>query len=217
MIACIKIGVIYTNIDIDGFTKKIREIFKTCKPSIVFADKKNNIVKDTSARMVIEYFLLTEELFSNVNGQNFSNKEHTIKVDGNSIAYIMFTSGSTGIPKGVAITHQNLLHFINWSKSFIGVRDDDIFANVNPMYFDNSVFDFFSSLFSGSCLAPIKKDIIKNPLKLVNYIDQVKCTIWFSVPSMLRYLINMKGLSKKTFINIRIVMFGGEGYPKKNL
>ena len=86
-------------------------------------------------------------MFSNVNGQNFSNKEHTIKVDGNSIAYIMFTSGSTGIPKGVAITHQNLLHFINWSKLFIGVRDDDVFANVNPMYFDNSVFDFFHRYF----------------------------------------------------------------------
>ena len=82
MLACIKIGVIYTNIDIDGPQKRLEKIFNICKPSIVFADKENDIVKDTSASMLIKYFLLTEELFSNNNVQNFSSKEHTIKVDG---------------------------------------------------------------------------------------------------------------------------------------
>lgn len=217
MIACLKVGVIYTNVDIDGPKKRLEKIFKACKPKIVFSDKKSDNVKAISEFMVIEYLLITDDLVANFNQKKFSSKKFTINVDGNSIAYIMFTSGSTGIPKGAAITHQNLLHFINWSKSFIRADRNDVFANVNPMYFDNSVFDFFSSLFSGSCLAPIRKNIIKNPLSLVNYIDLLKCTIWFSVPSMLRYLMSMKGLNKKTFKNIRIVMFGGEGYPKKEL
>ena len=217
MIACIKTGIIYTNIDIDGPAERLEKIFKTCKPKIVFSDEKSDVVKKASEHMSIEHFLLTDELLNKNNEYQYSIMEQMIKVDGSSIAYIMFTSGSTGIPKGAAITHQNLIHFISWSHTFIEIRHNDVFANLSPMYFDNSVFDFFSALFSGSCLAPIRQDIIENPLLLVNYIDDLKCTIWFSVPSMLRYLINMKGLSKKNFKYIRTIIFGGEGYPKKDL
>ena len=80
------------------------------------------------------------------------------EIDGDSVAYIMFTSGSTGTPKGVAITHQNIIHLINWSKKKYEIKHNDRFANISPMYFDNSVFDFYCSLFNGAALVPIKKN-----------------------------------------------------------
>jgi len=217
MIACLKAGIIYVNIDIEGPGERLEKIFKTCEPKIVFYDEKSDIVREESERMSIEHFLLTDELLDNIIDHEFPIIELMSKVDGSSIAYIMFTSGSTGIPKGAAITHQNLIHLINWSHSFNAIRDNDVFVNVSPMYFDNSVFDFFSALFSGACMVPIKKEILTNPMLLVNYVDDLKCTIWFSVPSMLIYLINMKGLSKNKFKHIRIIAFGGEGYPKTEL
>ena len=217
MIACLKTGIIYVNIDIEGPGKRLEKILKTCEPKIVFSDRENDLIKKISKQMSVEYFLLTEELLYNIKKAELPTIETISKVDGSSIAYIMFTSGSTGVPKGVAITHQNLIHLINWSRSFYNIKDDDVFANVSPMYFDNSVFDFFSALFSGASMVPVKKDIITNPLLLVNYVDYFKCTIWFSVPSLLIYLMNMKGLSVDKFIYIRIIAFGGEGYPKIEL
>jgi D-alanine--poly(phosphoribitol) ligase subunit 1 len=217
MLACLKIGVIYANIDIEGPAERLEKIFKTCEPKIVFSDENSDLIKETSMRMSISSFLLSDELVRNINDSEVSIQELVRSIDGSSIAYIMFTSGSTGVPKGAAITHQNLIHLIKWSHSFYNIRDYDVFANVSPLYFDNSVFDFYSALFSGSCLVPIKKDVLTNPLLLVNYVDDVKCTIWFSVPSMLIYLMNMKGLNKDKLEYLRIIAFGGEGYPKTEL
>ena len=85
------------------------------------------------------------------------------------------------------------------------------------MYFDNSVFDFYTALFSGASLVPIKKEITNDLKELISLIDITKCSIWFSVPSFLVYLQTMKVLNDKTFQSIRIFMFGGEGFPKHEL
>jgi D-alanine--poly(phosphoribitol) ligase subunit 1 len=138
-------------------------------------------------------------------------------IDGDASAYIMFTSGSTGVPKGVAISHQNLLHFIHWGISYYQITPNDIFANVNPMHFDNSVFDFYVSLFSGASLVPINQKLLSSAKHLVNYIDEMKCTIWFSVPSLLIYLVTLRALQKENFLCVRIITFGGEGYQKIEL
>ncbi len=139
------------------------------------------------------------------------------KVDGSAIAYVMFTSGSTGIPKGVAVTHQNVLHFISWGQQYFGISDQDNFANLSPMYFDNSVFDFYVALFSGASLSPVHRMTMTSPYELVAYVNQMQCNIWFSVPSLLIYLMATKAMTAKALPMLRRIVFGGEGYPKVEL
>ncbi|MGL1562961.1 AMP-binding protein, partial [Vibrio parahaemolyticus] len=67
----------------------------------------------------------------------------------------MFTSGSTGFPKGAVMSHQNILNFIGWGKKTFEVTSSDVFTNANPIYFDNSVFDFYISLFNNATLVPL--------------------------------------------------------------
>jgi D-alanine--poly(phosphoribitol) ligase subunit 1 len=138
-------------------------------------------------------------------------------VTGADPAYIMFTSGSTGIPKGVVISHANVLNFIDWAKTTFGVGPGDILTNVNPLYFDNSVFDFYAALFNGARLVPFSKAEVSDPKVLVDKIDAAACTLWFSVPSLLIFLQTMRATDGKNLRSIRRFIFGGEGYPKAKL
>lgn len=216
MIACLKIGAIYTNIDPEAPVSWIEDLLKTYQPKLIFFDSDHQPYNNNSfftKNMIIGCKHIENYLL------NFckSPPEFREKINGDSIVYLMFTSGSTGKPKGVAITHQNLIHFINWSINRFQICQSDTISNVNPMYFDNSVFDFYSALFSGASLAPIKKEILKTPKDLVEQIDALECTIWFSVPSLLIYITTNKVLNISCFKKLKTIVFGGEAYPKAEL
>ena len=97
----------------------------------------------------------------------------------------MFTSGSTGEPKGAIISHQSIINFVNWSKNSFEISDKDVFSQLNPLYFDNSVFDLYNSLLHGCTLVLTNGLDIRNPVHLLNRLKKNKCTVWFSTPSFL--------------------------------
>jgi D-alanine--poly(phosphoribitol) ligase subunit 1 len=110
-----------------------------------------------------------------------------------------------------------VLGFIAWSKARFGIGPNDVLTNVNPMYFDNSVFDFYSALFSGAALVPVTAKQLRDTREVVRLINVAGCTIWFSVPSLLIYLLTTRALSATDFPAIRKIVFGGEGFPKPKL
>lgn len=220
MIACLKIGAIYTNLDTTSPWPRLEKIIHTCLPGIIFFDLAHLHLKEqiTEALPLIECIGLEDEDFKDVlNNLSEENLEETATVDGISPAYIMFTSGSTGFPKGAVMSHSNVLNFIQWGKQTFNITDKDILTNANPVYFDNSVFDFYTSIYNGATLVPLAHDLVKNAKQLVESINQSKCTIWFSVPSLLVYLLTTKVLSASDFQNITRISFGGEGFPKNKL
>jgi D-alanine--poly(phosphoribitol) ligase subunit 1 len=129
----------------------------------------------------------------------------------------MFTSGSTGTPKGAVMSHGNLLNFIGWARDRFQLIPEDILSNANPIYFDNSVFDFYAAIFSGASIVPISSPQARDPRQLVGIINRTHCTIWFSVPSLLVYLLTTRALSADDFPSMRKIIFGGEGFPKAKL
>lgn len=216
MLACIRCGIIYTNLDVNSPWSRIGKILANCKPNLIVYDKNPTFIfeeigSDSSGVEVLmldEYELAITGIVEPQLSQNFHAENP---------AYIMFTSGSTGFPKGAAISHQNLLNFIEWGKTTFNVVETDVFSNANPIYFDNSVFDFYVSLFNGATLVPIDHDLAKQPSQLVKTINLAGCTIWFSVPSLLVYLLTTKALSKQDFPQVTRISFGGEGFPKNKL
>lgn len=217
MLACLKLGIIYTNFDYTNPVERIKKIFETAAPRLVIADEYQADIEKLCLRLSIPYIYLS----ANADLLNRESQELGIElidaVTGNNPAYIMFTSGSTGIPKGVLISQKSLLNFINWGKSVYSLKSDDIMTNVNPIYFDNSVFDFYCSVFNGITMVAISKTVLEKPKEMLEIIEKTKCTFWFSVPSLLIYLMNLKLLTGNILLGIRIFSFGGEGYPKELL
>lgn len=217
MIACLKTGIVYTNLDNASPWLRLQKIISTCKPSAVFYDEGVLEVfpELESDFPSIKRFHLTDFHFSKTDSVKKSFIDQNFH--GGSPAYIMFTSGSTGFPKGAVMSHSNLLHFIMWGRETFDVTSTDIFTNANPIYFDNSVFDFYVSVFNGATLVPLSHSLVKNPKDLVQAINVSGCTLWFSVPSLLVYLLTTKVLKETDFTKITRISFGGEGFPKNKL
>jgi D-alanine--poly(phosphoribitol) ligase subunit 1 len=175
-----------------------------------------NRLAEVAADLSIEV-VDTTSLAAAVGDLDSDNLLETRSVTGSNPAYIMFTSGSTGFPKGAVMTHANVLNLIAWSQKTFSITIDDILTNVNPLYFDNSVFDFYAALFTGAVLVPLSKEETSDPKLLVEKIDEGACTLWFSVPSLLIFLQTMRATDGKHLRSIRRFVFGGEGYPKAKL
>jgi len=196
IVACLKIGAIYSIFDPDSPITRLHKIFLTCNPKVQLSLWPNR----------------EEPAFP-----DYDDSDLPCDFPGSTPAYIMYTSGSTGIPKGAVITHDNVLNLIEWSKETYSITPNDILTNVNPLYFDNSVFDFYSALFNGACLVPFTKEEVRNPKTLVEKVDRAGCTLWFSVPSLLMFLQTMRAADGKYLRSIKRFVFGGEGYPKAKL
>lgn len=219
MIACLKTGITYTNLDPNSPEERLIKIIASCKPKLFFSfsDELDDVLEGIGYNKNYLLNYNTIEFKDKIASYPNENRCEIGHSTGNVPAYIMFTSGSTGFPKGVTISHSNILNFINWAKQTYGIKSNDVFTNLNPMHFDNSVFDFYAALFTGARLLPITESLTINPRKLLNVLNELKPTIWFSVPSMLVYMLNMRALKKEDLPSLRVVTFGGEGFPKNKL
>ncbi len=220
MLAALRLGITYVNIDSTAPSARNLRILEVSQAALLCYDDTANAseMQHLAGQHHCQCIALTFDTLPELTSSDQTQQEQLCqKVDGASIAYIMFTSGSTGIPKGVAVTHQNVLHFIAWVQQYFQCTSQDNFANLNPMYFDNSVFDFYGSLFSGASLTPIHRELLKKPYDLVAYVNEKQCSIWFSVPSLLMYLMTMRAMDSTPLPFLRYFVFGGEGYPKVEL
>ncbi len=133
------------------------------------------------------------------------------------VAHILFTSGSTGIPKGVTITHASVAHLLRWAAAYFGIVRTDRISQHPPLRFDVSTFDVFGTLWAGAELHLVPPELNLLPHKLAQFIREARLTQWFSVPSVLNLMANFDVVGENDFPSLRRVLFAGEPLPTPTL
>ena len=130
------------------------------------------------------------------------------------VAYLLFTSGSTGDPKGVPVVHRNVRAYVDYTAARYAVGCEDRLSQAFDLTFDLSVHDMFVAWERGACLYSIPESAIANPAR---FIRDRALTLWFSVPSAAGIMSRLRMLRPGVFPSLRYSLFCGEALPAKTL
>ncbi|MCK4507308.1 MAG: amino acid adenylation domain-containing protein [Desulfuromonadales bacterium] len=229
ILGILKADAVYVPLDPKTPELRRRAILADCSPRAILCDKSTlkQIDLASSAREGILVVVLDLSLpFSTVDAtqpagwrevQESDADQPSYSNQADDLACIMYTSGSTGQPKGVMITHRNIRAYIDWAVDCMALDTTDRILGTAPFHFDMSTFDVHSMLKAGGTLCIANEMMTLFPEKLVRFIEEHEITVWKGVSSLLMYLARAGVLGSSRMPSLKTILFAGEPLPAKYL
>ena len=176
MIGTLKADCIYVPIDAECPAARVAKVLESCRPKWLLGSKRtarliDQVFGEYDVRNVQVGCLDEEEIggehfsaaFHLSDLEQFSNHSHCYVSSASDAAHILFTSGSTGVPKGVVITHEMATAFVNWGVNYFDIGNDDRVSGHAPLHFDLSTFDIYGAFAAGAELFPVPPELNRCP------------------------------------------------------
>jgi amino acid adenylation domain-containing protein len=209
ILGTLRAGKTYVPIDPSFPKERIAYLLNDAKIGVILSDGANLQLAKESCRE--ELVVINAELLDQ--GDWDGPIEQPVSAD--RLAYILYTSGSTGEPKGVMQCHRNVLHFIRVYTNSLQISEDDRLSLLPSYGFDAAVMDIFGALLNGASLYPI--DLRKEGRRDVcEWMEEERITIYHSTPTVYRYLLS-ELREEAEFKTIRLVVLGGESVYKRDV
>lgn len=207
MLACIQANIPYIPIDKIYPIERVKKIIESTGSQILINCSNHKL--DISIPVCINYQLTIE---------NIQTPDYSSAIYGNTadpLRYIMFTSGSTGQPKGVLISKSSLLTFVDWAAQDFKFNQHDVFLNQAPFTFDVSLCDVLNAFMHGATLVLTSNEIVKNQDLFLQRINQYQCSVWTSTPSFAFLFLRHQNFNSSYLLHLKCFLFMGEPLPHR--
>ncbi|MDM8559622.1 amino acid adenylation domain-containing protein [Candidatus Parabeggiatoa sp. HSG14] len=210
----LKAGLTYVPLAPDLPIKRLFYILQDSQAIILLTNDKNLGLAQKLKSDVISIINI-DEPYPNIQHEKICLFRKSVVLP-DSLAYILYTSGSTGQPKGVIQNHRNVLHFIRNYTNNLHINADDKLTLLPAYSFDAAVMDIFGALLNGATLYPIniKEDSLTHSVK--EFIKKQKVTIYHSTPTVYRHIVSTL-IESDHFPQLRLIVLGGEEVYKTDV
>lgn len=209
-----KSGNFYVCIDMKMAPERINTIFGELNPSAIIVNKDIELPFENKFR-VIKYSDLLGTDYDE--GAVVKRDEAFSRVIDTDPLYLLYTSGSTGIPKGSVISHKSALAYAEWVVDAFNLDDTTVFGSQTPFYFSMSVLDIYACLMCGGALTIIPKVYFSFPIKLLQYLNEKQINTIYWVPTALSIVANTGSLEYECPKHLKRILFAGEVMPTRQL
>lgn len=209
-------GNFYAVLDVKSPADRLQKILDTLSPAAIITDKAgkkacSTLIEGTDIVM-LEYEVLQEAQICSTTLAKI--RSGVIDTDP---MYVLFTSGSTGIPKGVVVSHRAVISYTTWVIETFDINEKTTWGSQTPFYFSMSITDIFSTLMTGATFYIIPKMYFSFPVTLLNFLNDKEINTIYWVPSALSIVANMDALSAVKPQYLTKILFAGEVMPTKQL